>query len=203
VIREVRKKWCRVVFKTNCPKRLWTHGVPYVCAIMRMTASHAGQSQGRTPIEAVLGETPDVSEHLDFGFYDWVWFKRDAGIGEIEIGKWVGVSKSTGSLMSYHVLPITGAPASRTTVQRVTELEKQTEANQQRIAAYDTAIAGRFKEGRLVTAGGKPDLAAWSELLETDPDFAEEFARHSITRPFLKQMMNSIQTRTTPISTWN
>jgi hypothetical protein len=124
-----------------------------------------------------LGETPDISEYLDFGFYDWVWFKRDAGIGEIEIGKWLGVSKSTGSLMSYYALPITGTPVSRTTVQRVTELEKQTEANQQRIAAYDTAIAGRFKEGRLVTAGGKPDLAAWSKLLETDPNFAEEFAQ--------------------------
>jgi hypothetical protein len=177
VIREVRKKWYRTMFKTNCPKRLWTYGVPYVCALMRMTASYAGRLQGRTPIEAVLGETPDISEYLDFGFYDWVWFKRDAGIGEIEIGKWLGVSKSTGSLMSYYVLPITGVPVSRTTVQRVTELEKQTDANQQRIAAFDKAIAGRFHEGRLVTTGGKPDLAAWSELLETDPDFAEEFAQ--------------------------
>ncbi len=144
---------------------------------MRMTASHAGRSQGRTPIEAVLGETPDASECLDFGFCDLVWFKQDAGIGEIETGKWLGVSKSTGSLMSHCVSPITGTPTSRTTVQRVTELEKQTEANQQRIAACDTAVAGRFKEGRLVTAGGKPDLAAWSEPLETDPDFAEEFAQ--------------------------
>ncbi len=138
-----------------------------------MTASYAGRLQGRTPIEAVLGETPDMSEYLDFGFYDWVWFKRDAGIGDIEIGKWLGISKSTGSLMSYYVLPITGIPVSRTTVQRVTELEKQTEATHQRIAAYDKAIAERFQEGRLVTTGGKPDLAAWSELLETDADFAE------------------------------
>ncbi len=107
VIREVRKKWYRTMFKTNCPKRLWTHGVPYVCALMRMTASHAERLQGRTPIEAVLGETPDISEYLDFGFYDWVWFKRDAGIGPTEIGKWLGTSKSTGSLMSYYVLPIT------------------------------------------------------------------------------------------------
>ena len=126
---------------------------------MRMTASHAGRLQGRTPIEAVLGETPDTSECLDFGLCDWVWFERDAGIGEIELGKWIGVSKSTGSLMSCCVLPITGVPVSRTMVQRVTELEKQTEANQQRIAACDTAVAGRFNEGRLVTAGGKPDLA--------------------------------------------
>jgi hypothetical protein len=121
VIREVRKKWCRTMFKTNCPKRLWTHGVPYVCALMRMTTSHAGRLQCRTPIKAVLGEMPDMLEHLDFGFYDWVWFKRDAGIGEIEIGKWLGMFKSMGSLMSYYALPITGVPVSRTTVQRVTE----------------------------------------------------------------------------------
>jgi hypothetical protein len=74
VIREVCKKWHRTMFKTDCPKRLWAHGVPCVCALMRMTASHAGRLQGRTPIEAVLGKTPDMSEHLDFGFYDWVWF---------------------------------------------------------------------------------------------------------------------------------
>jgi hypothetical protein len=42
VIREVRKKWFRTVFKTNCPQRLWTYGLPHVCAIMRMTASYAG-----------------------------------------------------------------------------------------------------------------------------------------------------------------
>jgi hypothetical protein len=177
VIREVRKRWYRVMFKTNCPKRLWTYGVPFVCAIMRMTASFAGRLQGRTPMEAALGETPDISEYLDFAFYDWVWFKRDAGIGEVELGKWLGISRSTGSLMSYYVLPISGIPMSRTTVQRVTELEKQTEANQQRIAAYNVAMADRFQEGRLVTTGDKPGLDAWSELLETDPDFAEEFAQ--------------------------
>jgi hypothetical protein len=177
VIREVRKRWYRTIFKTNCPRRLWTYGMPHICAIMRMTASFSGRLQGRTPIEFVTGETPDISEYLDFGFYDWVWFKRDAGIGEIEIGKFLGISKNTGSLMSYYVLPSTGVPVSRTTVQRMTELEKQTDANRQRIDAFEKAIADRYKEGRLYSRGDKPDLEQWSELLETDPDFAEEFAQ--------------------------
>jgi hypothetical protein len=129
VIREVRKRWYRTIFNTNCLRRLWTYGLPWICAIMRMTASHAGRLQGRTPMEIVTGETPDISEYLDFGFYDWVWFKRDAGIGEIEFGKFLGISSSTGSLMSYFVLPSSGAPVSRTTVQRMTEIEKQADAN--------------------------------------------------------------------------
>ena len=186
VIREVRKRWYRTIFKANCPRRLWTYGVPYVCAIMRMTASYAGQLQGRTPIEAVLGETPDISEYLDFGFYDWVWFKRDAGIGETELGRFLGISRNTGSLMSYHVLPKTGVPVSRTTVQRVTTLENQTDVNRQRFEEFNTAITERYKEDRHINKGDKPNLADWSDLLENDSDFTEEFAT-TFDKPDVKE----------------
>ena len=27
---------------------------------------------GRTPIERIVGDTPDVPEYIDFGSYDWV-----------------------------------------------------------------------------------------------------------------------------------
>ena len=186
VIREVRKKWFRTVFKTNCPRLLWTYGLPHVCAIMRMTASFAGRLQGRTPIEAVMGKTPDISEYLDFGFYDWVWFKADAGVGEIQLGRFLGISRNVGSLMSYHVLPISGVPVSRTTVQRVTEVEKTVSVYIDQFALYNAAIASRYKEGRLYTRGDKPDLEEWSELLDTDPDFAEEFAQ-TFDNPSVKE----------------
>ena len=117
------------MFRTNCPRRLWSYGLPHVCAIMRLTASYAGRLQGRTPLEAITGETPDISEYLDFGFYDLVWFKENAGLGETQLGRFLGVDHAVGSLMSYKVLPRSGIPVSRTTVQRVTELEKSTEAN--------------------------------------------------------------------------
>ena len=176
VIREIRKRWYRQIFKTNCPRRIWNYGVPYVCAIMRMTASFAGRLQGRTPIELVTGETPDISEYLDFGFYDLVWFKADAGIGEIQIGRFLNVSHNTGSLMAYLVLPESGIPVSRTTVQRVTEIEKTTDANKARIKQYDSKIAERFKEERLAKNGDKPDPVDWADIIGDDPEFAEEFA---------------------------
>jgi hypothetical protein len=103
---------------------------------MRLTASYAGQLQGRTPLEAITGETPDISEYLDFGFYDLVWFKENAGLGETQLGRFLDVDHAVGSLMSYKILPRSGIPVSRTTVQRVTKLEKSTEANKARIASY-------------------------------------------------------------------
>jgi hypothetical protein len=190
VIREIRKRWYRYVFRTNCPRRLWNYGIPHVCAIMRMTASFAGRLQGRTPIEQLMGETPDISEYLDFGFYDLVWFKPDAGIGEIKIGRFLDVSHNIGSLMSYWILPVSGIPISRTTVQRMTELEKSTDVNKARIVKFDEEIAERFKEERLAKNGDKPDPEDWAALIESDPDFAEEFAR-TFDNPDVKEADDS------------
>ena len=75
-IRELQQRWYRTMFRTYCPKSLWSYGIPYVANIMPITASFAADLQGRTPLEALTGETPDISQCLDFGFYDQVWFKE-------------------------------------------------------------------------------------------------------------------------------
>jgi hypothetical protein len=113
---------------------------------------------------------------LDFGFYDLVWFKENIGLWETQLGRFLDVDHAVGSLMSYKILPRSGIPISRTTVQRVTELEKSTEANKARIISYDNVIAERFNEERLAKNGDKPDPTAWAGIIEMDPDFAEEFA---------------------------
>jgi hypothetical protein len=56
---------------------------------------------GRTPLEQVTGETPDISEYLGFSFYDWVWYRDNAGVGDNMFGRWLGVSHHIGNLMSY------------------------------------------------------------------------------------------------------
>ena len=58
-------------------------------------------AEGRTPLEIITGETPDISEYLDFDFYDWVLYRSNAGLGEVEVAKWLGVSHRVGRLMSY------------------------------------------------------------------------------------------------------
>ena len=39
-------------------------------------------NQGHTPFGHLTGETPDISEYLDFGFWDHVWYKDDGGLSE-------------------------------------------------------------------------------------------------------------------------
>ena len=53
---------------------------------MNVTASKSGGLNGRTLLEFVTGETPDISEYLDFGFYERVWYIVNAGVGETCLG---------------------------------------------------------------------------------------------------------------------
>jgi hypothetical protein len=116
-------------------------------------------------------------------------YEEDAGIGEIQLGRFLDVSHSVGSLMSHWILPVSGMPMSRTAAQRMTELEKSTDVNKARIVNFDEAIAERFKEERLAKNGDKPDPEDWAALIESDPDFAEEFAR-TFDNPDIKEADN-------------
>ena len=92
---------------------------------MQRISNQSGGLDGCTLIESVTGKTVDILGYLDFGFYDQVWYHENAGLGERLYGRWLGVYHRIERLMSYYILTQTGSVISRTTVQRVTNLEVQ------------------------------------------------------------------------------
>ena len=98
-IRELRKKLFNELFKTNCQPKLWDFAYKYISTSMCLTYGTSRASGGQTPLEILTGETSDISEYLDFGFYDSVWFKENARLGEVKMGRFIGVSHMVGSLM--------------------------------------------------------------------------------------------------------
>jgi hypothetical protein len=175
-IREIRRRWFRTVMRKRVPRRLWDYGVRWSTQVMQRASVEAGGLPGACPLEAVTGETTDVSECLDFGFYDHVSYKENAGLGMTAVGRLLGVSHRVGGLMSHWMLTQGGAVISRTTVQRITNLEKETDEIKPSIQDYDTEIIRRFMEEEDLTYdGAKPNPKDWSEYLENDPDFQEEF----------------------------
>ena len=194
VIRELRKRWYRAIFRTNCPRVLWNFGLPHFAKIMQLTASYAADLNGRTQLGALLGETPDISQYLDFGWYDWVWYKENAGLDVPRIGKFLGITNSSSNILTFYILPESGIPIQAGTVQRVTEPEKNTESVKERMKSHSDRMAVKFKEKRLSAETSTqptlekrsdkerndktsigPNLDEWSDLLEDDPDFADEF----------------------------
>ena len=126
--------------KKNIPDRLQDYGIDYVCKTANLTVNSSRYSDGRTPLEIIRGETPDLSEYLDFGSYEWVTYRNNAGLGIPEVGRWLCVSHRFGQLMSYWILPKSGIPVSCTTVQKITNLEKLTDEYKARMKDFDVKL---------------------------------------------------------------
>jgi hypothetical protein len=59
------------MMKKKVPKCLWDFGLVYESELL----SHmAWGSDHQTGYKEVTGQTPDISEWLDFEFYDLVWW---------------------------------------------------------------------------------------------------------------------------------
>ena len=72
------------MIRKRVPEQFWDYGLRWVSEISSMTHTSAGGISGCIPITQVTGETYDISEYLDFGFYDEVWYKDNAGLSPPE-----------------------------------------------------------------------------------------------------------------------
>jgi hypothetical protein len=81
--------------------------------------------QGRTPIEIISSKTPDISEWLEFKFYQPVWYLSPCEFTEQRrsIGRWLRVSHRVVQAMCYWILAESAKPISQSTVQAVTLVE--------------------------------------------------------------------------------
>ena len=146
---------------------------------MSGTTSSSRYANGRTPLEFITGETPDISEYLDFGFYDWVVYKSNAGVDSPELVRWLGVSHRTGPFLLYWILPASGIIISCNTVQHITKLEMATTEMQDKMSAFTDKVNNRMNaastEVNVSTQDINPNHIVGIE--HEDEDFLSEYNR--------------------------
>ena len=117
VVHEVKKLWYRTMFQKRVPKVFWDYGMRWVSETMSRTHLRRHKADGGgVPLQNIVGETIDISEYIDFGFYDRVWYRDNAGLGEPKLGRWLGVASNVGATMWFWVLTPTGSVVARGTV---------------------------------------------------------------------------------------
>jgi hypothetical protein len=71
-IGEEKAHYRRIMHRAQAPEALWDHGFEHTDEIRQNLAR---KNLGwRTPFEIFTGDTPNISDLLDFGYYDWVWY---------------------------------------------------------------------------------------------------------------------------------
>ena len=135
------------MLKRKVPSRLWDYGLVYETNILNRIPR--GQQQ-RTGIEMVTGETPDISEWIDFEFYDRVWYYGQKKI-EIDgsgrrLARWLGVAHRIGSDLCYWLLLESGKIIARTTVQHVVRDNYLNEDIKTELDRFDRSVEDRLSD---------------------------------------------------------
>ncbi|MGH7974081.1 MAG: hypothetical protein ACREBR_01045, partial [bacterium] len=120
-IQNLKKQFRLVMNRVRAPDTLWDFGLKFVSDI-RLYTSRASLDF-RTPYEVLKGNTPDISELMDFDFYQWVKFNEPAASfteQRVVLGRWLGVAHDVGQAMCYWILKDNGRIVARTTVRALT-----------------------------------------------------------------------------------
>jgi Reverse transcriptase (RNA-dependent DNA polymerase) len=146
-IGELKKRWRNRMLKKKVPTRLWDYGLVYESNILNRIPR--GQRQ-RTGLEMVTGETPDISEWIDFEFYDRVWFYDRKKIEMDDTGRklarWLGVAHRVGSDLCYWLLLPSGKVIARTTVQHVTREDMVNDDVRRLVDEFDRDVEERLND---------------------------------------------------------
>jgi hypothetical protein len=68
-IRELKKMLEWLILRSRSPEYNWDFFCVYASDVWTMMSHPLPQLEGRTPYEHVTGNTPDISEYLDFSWY--------------------------------------------------------------------------------------------------------------------------------------
>ena len=93
-IREHKKQVQQIFQRTKASRRLWDFLVVYVAEIRSRTAHPSFDLHGRTPYKVITGNTPDITEWLEYEWYQPIWYLDPGAFpgDPLKIGRWLGVA---------------------------------------------------------------------------------------------------------------
>jgi len=115
--------------------------------VRNKSASNLYQLEGRTPFEAVMGNTPDISSLVPHDFYDYVWYydqTEEVPAPKKKVGRWLGEAQSFGQAMCYWVLSENAVPTIRSTVQTIPEEDSGKDHIKEQLQVLNDKISSKF-----------------------------------------------------------
>ena len=138
---------------------LWDYCAEYTAELRCMTATNLFDLNGRTPFETVLGFTPDISELVEFGWYQWVWYHDAVHPDKDNLGRWLGPAHNIGQGLAYYILNHNAEVVVRSTVSGIKDdyiSPMDLEARQKEFTDRVESIIGNFQHSTIQRSEQKP-----------------------------------------------
>ena len=178
-IGQLKRRWRNRLTSLNIPAALWDYGIVYDAEVLSLLARG---SKGTPGLELVTGCTIDISEYLDFTFWDLVWY-WDPAIGDDmsddlrKLGRWLGVAHRVGTPMVYWLLTENCRIIARSTVQHCIPSDQQESKVKERITHFQENIEKIIVQARIESLD--PNVF----YLEDEPDPEQAHAYWQLPPP--------------------
>jgi hypothetical protein len=89
-----------------------------------------------------MGDTPDISSLSEFDFYEPVWYYEPGDFPEPKwhLARWLGEAMNIGQAMCYYILPASGVPIVRSSVQPLWDADRRTDTVKEELINLDLMI---------------------------------------------------------------
>jgi hypothetical protein len=159
-IRELKQHVRRLMTRSSTPLCLWDYCCKYVVELRNRTARPLPQLNGRTP-----------------GWYQLVWYYEPQVFpNQTRLpARWSGVAHRVGQAMCYWLLPESGVPIARTTIQSISNEELATAEVKRIIDVFNHKLISKPGEIQGNTINDSPTFKLYKE--DGDPqdlDFEQE-----------------------------
>ena len=126
--------------------------------------------------EEVMGQMPNISEWLDFEFYDLVWWldhptKTDVTDYVHWLAQWLGVSHHIGSDLCYWLITDTGKIISKSSVEHVMCDDYLNEDKKQQIDNFKQKLSDLLHDDNFQLDGDGEFDSMYLDDIEDDPVF--------------------------------
>lgn len=150
-INTLKKGISRTLRSRGAPRKLWSWAGVWVGGVRCVIAGTSDKLQGRTPMEIMTGRQPDISEYLQFDFYQLVYWIDD---GEKDwelrkkVGRVIGIAHEVGQAMVFWVLTDKAKAVARSSVTAISEDEKRVDGVAKLIREYDGKIQDKIGDDK-------------------------------------------------------
>ncbi|GFH50714.1 hypothetical protein CTEN210_07190 [Chaetoceros tenuissimus] len=138
-IGEVKKYARKIMISTDTPIRLWCFCYEYTADLLSLLATGRFDLQGRTPYEMIMHYTPDISEYVSFGWFQWCYYFNEDSKSK-KICCWLAPAHEVGQSFCHWVLLSNGSFIARSSVIPIPEHELESEDLKHLHDAFDDPI---------------------------------------------------------------
>ena len=151
----------KLMIRKNVPLRLWCYSLEYSTELSSLLVPNQYRNKGRSGYEMVFGSTPDISEYVEFEFYDYCWFwdtPQSYPHEKKQIGRWLGIAHRVGQSMVYYIMNIKGRVIARSTVIPFEPSDSDVTETKTRMSQLDETIKAKIGDYRNATNSAYTDL---------------------------------------------